>query len=358
MISNSEIQVSIADTGLGIKEEDQNKLFKAFGKIIDQKNIILNSQGIGLGLLICDKLSRQLNNNLEGIKFESSYGKGSIFSFKFTNLINSDKENTLMESECLINKIDSQEYKMIEFLKSNRNLNFNLEEEENEKKRRNFPKKTLYTFDVSSNSNFTIANMKIINNELDSEKSIKQTRSSIGLLRDNTNSIRQQTKTISDFHFSEKSFEDKVEAFKNKIRIRECKCPLALIIDDNDFNILVLKNNLNKLNIDCKGVLSADEALKEIKTLFQKGCCKFFKLLFIDLEMPFKNGVQAYIEIINFYDQKKIEEEIISFAVTGYNSDNELVKKIKEKGVNDILIKPFSFDVLLKKIDTFFLKNR
>ena len=351
MISHSDIKISIADTGLGIKDEDQNKLFKAFGRIVDQKNIILNSQGIGLGLLICDKLSRQLNNDLEGIQFESSYGKGSIFSFKFTNLINSDQENTSMESECMINKIDNQEYKMIEFLKIPRNLN--AEEEECEKKRRSFPKKTLYTIDVpNNNTRFPIVNTRKTNGEFDSEKSIKQTRSS--LLRDNSNSIRQRTKTISDFHFSEKSLEDKVEAFKNRIIIRECKCPLALIIDDNDFNILVLKNHLNKLNIDCKGVLSADDALKEIKNLFKKGCCKFFKLIFIDLEMPFKNGVQAFIEIIDFYDKNKIEEEIISFAVTGYNSENELVKKIKESGVKDILIKPFSFDILFKKIDIFF----
>lgn len=42
----------ISDTGLGIKTEDQDKLFKAFGKINSEESLKLNAQGVGLGLLI------------------------------------------------------------------------------------------------------------------------------------------------------------------------------------------------------------------------------------------------------------------------------------------------------------------
>jgi len=43
--------VKVCDNGVGIAPEDQQKLFKAFGKL-DNTNK-LNKEGIGLGLTIC-----------------------------------------------------------------------------------------------------------------------------------------------------------------------------------------------------------------------------------------------------------------------------------------------------------------
>ena len=44
------LQVKCQDTGIGIKEDQMNKLFKSFGYIDDGKK--LNTKGIGLGLNI------------------------------------------------------------------------------------------------------------------------------------------------------------------------------------------------------------------------------------------------------------------------------------------------------------------
>ena len=44
------LRVSVVDTGIGIAQEDQNKLFKLFGFVQDQKQV--NVSGIGLGLVI------------------------------------------------------------------------------------------------------------------------------------------------------------------------------------------------------------------------------------------------------------------------------------------------------------------
>jgi len=42
--------ISVRDTGVGIEEEDQEKLFKLFGFVKDKKD--KNRNGIGLGLVI------------------------------------------------------------------------------------------------------------------------------------------------------------------------------------------------------------------------------------------------------------------------------------------------------------------
>jgi len=47
--------ISIEDTGIGIKEEDMDKLFVVFGKI-NQLDKDINPSGIGLGLTICNNI--------------------------------------------------------------------------------------------------------------------------------------------------------------------------------------------------------------------------------------------------------------------------------------------------------------
>ena len=48
------LKISVSDTGIGIKEEDKEKLFKLFG--FSQSTQAMNTKGIGLGLAICHKI--------------------------------------------------------------------------------------------------------------------------------------------------------------------------------------------------------------------------------------------------------------------------------------------------------------
>ena len=56
------IQISVEDTGPGIKEEDKNKLFKLFGFLEDTKE--LNPKGVGLGLHISQQICQQLGGEI------------------------------------------------------------------------------------------------------------------------------------------------------------------------------------------------------------------------------------------------------------------------------------------------------
>jgi len=47
---SNELKVSVADTGIGIKEEDREKIFDMFCRI--EKSIKTSTSGIGLGLSI------------------------------------------------------------------------------------------------------------------------------------------------------------------------------------------------------------------------------------------------------------------------------------------------------------------
>lgn len=71
------IEISISDTGIGIKKEDIGKLFSKFGKL-ESGTSVPSSQGTGLGLFISKNIVE-----LSGGKIwvESVPGKGSKFSF-------------------------------------------------------------------------------------------------------------------------------------------------------------------------------------------------------------------------------------------------------------------------------------
>ena len=71
------LQLSVKDTGIGIREEDRKKLFTDFQRFDMKRN--KNIEGTGLGLAITYKLV----NMMEGwITVESVYGKGSTFAVK------------------------------------------------------------------------------------------------------------------------------------------------------------------------------------------------------------------------------------------------------------------------------------
>mmetsp|Transcript_24881 Transcript_24881/g.38688 ORF Transcript_24881/g.38688 Transcript_24881/m.38688 type:complete len:282 (+) Transcript_24881:612-1457(+) len=63
---------------MGIKEEDQDKLFKLFGFVETTQEV--NTRGIGLGLVISHRICESFGGD---IGFRSEWGKGSLFGFRF-----------------------------------------------------------------------------------------------------------------------------------------------------------------------------------------------------------------------------------------------------------------------------------
>jgi signal transduction histidine kinase/DNA-binding response OmpR family regulator len=68
--------VSVEDTGIGIKDEDQDKIFAKFERLDEKRN--RGIEGTGLGLSISENLLEMMGSKLE---FISEYGSGSVFGF-------------------------------------------------------------------------------------------------------------------------------------------------------------------------------------------------------------------------------------------------------------------------------------
>ncbi|MCR5283877.1 MAG: response regulator [Lachnospiraceae bacterium] len=70
------IEVSVEDTGIGIREEDKKRMFESFERLDEIRNH--NIEGTGLGISIVTSLLGMMGSSLQ---VESTYGKGSKFYF-------------------------------------------------------------------------------------------------------------------------------------------------------------------------------------------------------------------------------------------------------------------------------------
>lgn len=89
-IENWQLRCNIKDTGIGITQDQQSKLFKSFSQV--DASTTRKFGGTGLGLAIVKKLCVLMNGD---VSVESDDGKGSCFSF-YVQLSKSDKAQPII----------------------------------------------------------------------------------------------------------------------------------------------------------------------------------------------------------------------------------------------------------------------
>jgi signal transduction histidine kinase/ActR/RegA family two-component response regulator len=109
-----------------------------------------------------------------------------------------------------------------------------------------------------------------------------------------------------------------------------------LVAEDNPINMMIARKFLHKWNVEIKEAQNGVEAVE----LFRMN---YFDLLLLDLEMPEMDGYTALEEV------RKINSNIPVIAFTAASFD-DMAAKLKLRGFNDYVQKPFRPDDLHKKI--------
>ena len=148
---------------------------------------------------------------------------------------------------------------------------------------------------------------------------------------------------------------NKLHFFSENIKVQKtCNCSEILVVDDDEFNLLAMKAQLEALNLsNLDFARNGQEAVTKFKEKMStdKLCCKkCYSLILIDCEMPIKNGLDATREIRQLIKENCHHEHII-IGVSGH-STQEFFKKCKEVGMDDVITKPITKKQLLS-----FLKN-
>lgn len=93
--------ISVADTGMGISEENQKLLFSTFGRVDEEKNHGI--EGTGLGLSICKQLTELMGGT---ISVSSELGKGSVFSISIPQRVISSEPMGVFKADGLSSGIE------------------------------------------------------------------------------------------------------------------------------------------------------------------------------------------------------------------------------------------------------------
>ena len=116
-----------------------------------------------------------------------------------------------------------------------------------------------------------------------------------------------------------------------------------LVVEDNKINQMVTRKIIESKNYNCIMANNGFEALELVKN-------NKFDVILMDINMPILNGYETSKRIRAL----KITTPII--ALTALNI-NEVIDKIHDTGINDVIIKPFNQDQLFETINLVMSKN-
>jgi len=341
------VQFLVNDTGIGISEEQQTKVFYAFTQADNSSTRAYG--GTGLGLTISNAWVQMLGGQLQ---LESIKGEGSTFSF----VLELNQKDLLIEDKiealniAIYTSTDAQERL------SNRHLKNYLS--------------TLKTDSIYYFKNFVecrdaIANTidilylhynKINKEELQRIVAKYSSTTEIILLTklDNRFNILDIAPVFSQIIYEPVTFSKvkksiEISSRNKKTLAKDSKEKLfnlkALVVEDNKVNQKLIFHTLKTIGIESD---IADEGAIAVE-MFKK---KRYDIVFMDIQMPVMNGVIATKEILKYEQVEKLDHTPI-IAVTTNNLKGDRERYI-DVGMDEYIPKPISIQKFINVIKQFY----
>ena len=345
------IKCSVKDSGIGMDEEEQKKLFKSFSQVDNSTTRVYG--GSGLGLTITKELVELMNGNIE---VSSKKGLGTVFSF--TLILNYENSIELQEKDFKNKKfliIDDNEIdiRLIENILNSWGVSsyscLNA-------------KKALEK--IESNSDFDYILVDWIMPELDGVDFIKKLKEKdlekcpkiimvTAYEEDNLkDKLREEKVSINNIlrkPFTPSSIYDALVSLDQLNKKNNTKDMLIqnnssinakiLLVEDNEINQTVCEEMLKRVGAQ---VVLANDGLEAVDMCREN----HFDIILMDLHMPRMNGFDASKEIRTF-DEKT---PIIALTAAVMGEDRILSK---EAGMQEHLAKPIDFDELFNVINKY-----
>ena len=348
------LSFSIQDNGIGMTKEQQLNVFAAFAQA--DVSITRKYGGTGLGLTISTKFLELMNSEL---KLESQKEKGTRFYFNIeleeveeeTELsnISINREVSIVKyhgknpTKGDINIEKYLNYFNINIKKINTASDLKLFAEENSKDN--------VWIDIDNISDDILIHIKKIDTSRVTVISTFSNRSKIetyGLsngkiiykpitptkIINNINVIAEkQREDISTIEDTPNKLSSKIVQFQN-IRFKG----KILVAEDNFINQKLIKQILLRYGLDVELANNGLEA-------FEKYRSNQYHLIFMDIQMPVMDGVEATQEILNYEKEEQLNHTpIIALTANALKGDRE---RFIESGLDDYIPKPIETNELL-----------
>ena len=125
-----------------------------------------------------------------------------------------------------------------------------------------------------------------------------------------------------------------------------CPCPKVLLVDDSQMNLFVLSNYLSNSNIKSNIAYNGKEAIESVLLKAKGKCCRGYKIIYMDINMPIMDGYEATITLNNMMEHGNIPMVPIIALSAGASSEyksGDVFKEVldkpitKEKFLNSVL---------------------
>ena len=363
----AEIIFDVIDTGIGIPKDRMDRLFRSFSQVDGSSTRKFGGTGLGLAI------SKELTEMMEGeIYVDSKEGQGSSFSLKIPFLKQQYKQKVQKQAnkelnfiileqqvnckrvlETYLNALGCNCHFVSSFNEAKEELNIkqasgkiihavildvNADRKNSEKIARFVKQKSKDTLLIfMPRLGYPHINSKIQNIEADAVITRPIKFFSISdlihkqfpghfLLDDNNNN-----KTLEN-HLQNSQSEN-LANFK------------ILLAEDNHVNRLAARRLMEKVGYKVKTVVNGQEAIEILEK-------EHFNIVFMDIQMPILDGIEASIKIRDPKQSNVLNPEIPIIALTAHSQQNYKDICIKA-GMNDYIVKPFKLIDFIEKTEKY-----
>lgn len=327
---------TIADTGIGIREEDKKRLFVEFSQVDAKKN--REKEGTGLGLAISKCLAELMDGS---VAFESTYGKGSVF----TVTIVQEAENF----SCAVHNNRPEQYHAYIFMQNEEKRKFagilsNLQiQVEDEKSMNTAPdsEDTIIFFDIQS---YLDTYLEVWRRKYQNVKIIGLAKMQESVPEDiDLQILRKPALPFEIMQILNGKRQDVQKEVTEETLCFEAPDVRILAVDDNKVNLTVVREVLKRYRMQIFTAESAQEAIDYIRS------GETYDLILMDYMMPGMDGREATQIIRKLKGCSLKELPIIALTADVLRGTKE---QLMAFGMNDYLAKPIDFkelDMVLRR---------
>ena len=344
--NKAKIYFEVKDTGIGMSEEQKEKIFEAFAQA--DESVTRKYGGTGLGLTIVKSYLEMMGSHIE---VESEINKGSRFYFTIEFDIADPtpryRQNSFADTTFAIMNTyrDSLRKEFtLEYLSyfGIQRIGFN---DASELKQ------------ISQNEN--INGVVVFYEETNPEQIEKLKSLDIPIITVSSFALKEKIDelnpevTVFDPNVPSKTYnavtsikEQKVVVHKRKVQTAEK--PIyklkALIAEDNPINQKLLRTKLKSMGIEADTANNGLEAFNKYSMNPEK-----YDVIFMDVQMPIMDGVEATQEILEFEKEEEIPHTpIIAVTANVLKGDRE---RFIGAGMDDYISKPIEQKELQRVVD-------
>jgi len=335
------VKFSVKDTGIGIAPAQQKRIFEEFSQA--DSSTTRQFGGTGLGLSISSKLVSLMGGKLE---IESEPGEGSTFYFTLSfkrdpNAIPVERPNfdgisvgLMLPKRTIKRQVDRNLESYLRYLGAEFSLYYEDE---------------IYDLTENELPELLFVDQRYVRREGEVEH-VLTLKTSITLLASghSKNQLESLEGQLGDLIFKPLNFSKTLKALQKHFGRIQTKPQLdkqnilfknlhVLVAEDNRINQKLITTTLNNFGIDVAIAANGKEALMLRKQ-------NDYDLIFMDIQMPVMNGIEATHEILQYEEsaqQKHIP--IIALTANALRGDRE---KYLEAGMDNYTPKPINVDLL------------